>query len=123
MRIGPTHTIANSFVMGGPHVTETAMGSYVEALRRGETPSQAASRTSDALYLARWRTPRDYTRAVLSAAIACEVRAKDVLLSHAPPGTEELLRLTLKRARSWELFDTLPRLLARRSLRTTRRRT
>jgi hypothetical protein len=114
--IGPTALVTNWLIMGGPYVTETAMGSYIDALRREETPSPASSLLSDALYLARWRTPRDYARGVLLAAIACEVRAKDVLLSHAPQGTEELLRLTLRRARSWELFDTLPKLLAKRSL-------
>jgi hypothetical protein len=110
-------------IMNKGRVTEAEMGAHVSSLREDRTPNAASSLLADSLYLSRWRTPPDHVRGLLLAAIACEVRAKDVLLSLAPTGSDALMEFALRRARPSELFDTLPKQVAGRSLKDSERDT
>jgi hypothetical protein len=120
--IGPTITLAVTLSMGGPMVTPEAMGNLMSHLREGVEPPPAAALLADARYLGRWRHPPDLVRAILLAAISCEVMAKEALLDLAPE-MGRVLELTLRRARWSDLFDNLPRAIAGRSLKEEDRET
>lgn len=79
---------------------------------------------ADALYFV-GLAPPDYQRAVLLAAIACEVKVKDTLRRKVAPDRLPLLDLILENPRDWSLaaaalFDKAASAALSRSLRTER---
>jgi hypothetical protein len=80
---------------------------------------------ADALYFIGLRPP-DCQRAVLIAAIACEVKVKDTLRQKVPPDRRSLVDLLLENPRDWSiaalaLFDKATDAALGRSLRTDHR--
>jgi hypothetical protein len=76
---------------------------------------------ADALYLAIWQTPPDYQRAVLTAAVACEVHAKRTLQRKCSPESVELVKWLFSDQRSFpysahDLFGPIAKALVGRSL-------
>lgn len=89
--LGPDRYI----VRGGPIVDAAKLAHIEWALREGHTPPPGRELLADAQYFGLWARPRDPSRAVLVAAIACEVAAKAMLqeLAHyeALPLLEEVV--------------------------------
>jgi hypothetical protein len=120
IRIGPTVSIS-VVIMNAPPVTPSEMGELVRQLRTDTEPPPTSSMLADALFLGRWREPSDGVGAILLGAIACEVKAKEVLLELATSDTSRLLDLMLTDARAFprpaqELFHTVPRAVLGRSM-------
>jgi hypothetical protein len=97
--------------------------SLAQQLGRGDVALPIAETLlADALYFIGLRPP-DCQRAVLIAAIACEVKVKDILREKVPPERRPLLDLLLENPRDWSiaalaLFDKATDAALGRSLRT-----
>jgi hypothetical protein len=79
---------------------------FDEAVRlgsRGEEPLLADSLLADALFLAQDAEPLDLPRALLVAAIACELKIKATLREHASEAQRELVDVLLSNPRDWAL--------------------
>jgi len=98
------------------------MRAIVAAVGRKEDPSLADSLIADAIYYARDADPADLNRAVLIAAVACEVKVKESLRQAAKPGVDEILEVLFENPRDWSmaaaaLFDKAAKAVTGRSLR------
>jgi hypothetical protein len=90
-----------------------------EAVRlsdEGQTPSLADSLLADALFLAQDAEPADPARALLVAAIACEIKIKATLRERASDAQRELIDVLLSNPRDWALAAS--HTLTRRSKRS-----
>jgi hypothetical protein len=72
-------------------------------IERNEPPSTADLLLADAVYLAGQGPQSDPRRALLIAAVACEIRIKAVVREFASPEQELLIDLLLKNPRDWSL--------------------
>jgi hypothetical protein len=100
--------------------------SLFTVLANNRTPLPIAETLlADALYFIQLN-PADYQRAVLMAAIACEVKVKDTLREKVPPDRLPLVDLILENPRDWSLaavalFDKATSAAFGRSLRADNR--
>jgi hypothetical protein len=101
---------------------KTGLEIVTEQTRSGLRAPVPESILSDAFYLGGWAHPPDFTRAVLLAAIACEVKAKNTLTELAPLPAAPLLDAMLSLPRAFpfaaiDLFDSVAGAILGRSLR------
>jgi hypothetical protein len=95
----------------------------LRVVRVGTPPSLDDVLRSDSLFMLQDADPPDFTRSVITAAIACEVKVKRTLRSSATYGTQrELVELLLENPRDWSLallalFDKPLKIICGRSLR------
>ena len=119
--IGPSPIIRMG--RGRAALKEPVLDAVVDAVRRGDRPTLARQLLADSAFYLEEAIPADYPRAVITAAIACEVRIKEFLREHA--GSEEsrgLVDILLARPRDFSvallaLFDRPAKVVAGRSLR------
>ena len=119
--IGPSPIIRMG--RGRAALTEAVLAAVVNAVRHGDRPTLARQLLADSAFYLEEAVPADYPRAVITAAIACEVRIKEFLREHA--GSEEsrgLVDILLTRPRDFSmallaLFDRPAKVVAGRSLR------
>lgn len=76
----------------------------VERVTAGTGPPVEDALRSDSLYLLQDAEPPDYPRAVLTAAMACEVKIKTLLQERASEQQRELVEIVVKRATLLQLF-------------------
>ncbi len=113
---------------GGASLDRSHASSLTQQLGSGKIALPIAETLlADALYLIGLRPP-DCQRAVLSAAIACEVKVKDILRQKVPTDRQSLVDLLLENPRDWSvaapaLFDKATDAALGRSLRTDHRET
>lgn len=111
---------------GGASLDTAHSSSLAQELGRGDVALPIAETfLADALYFIGLRPP-DCQRAVLIAAIACEVKVKDTLRLKVPPDRRPLVDLLLENPRDWSiaalaLFDKATDAALGRSLRTDHR--
>ena len=70
-----------------------------EALKNPHAPMLAEALSADALYYSTDAKPPDRPRALLIAAVACEVKIKESLRGHVGPEAEDLLELAIRNTR------------------------
>lgn len=75
----------------------SAMELIVERMTSGEEPQVAESLLADAWHLADATGANDQDRAVLMAAVACEVKTKQHIRASVESGREKLIEMILKR--------------------------
>jgi hypothetical protein len=83
--------------------SSTNLSELAPLLAGSKTPPLANTLLADAQYLVTWATPRDPARALLIAAIACEVKIKEVLRHVASTDQQPLLELLLENPRDWSM--------------------
>jgi hypothetical protein len=100
LRVGPSHrTVAVARDPAGKyHLTAPDLEQIVERVNRGHEAPVAETLLADAEYYARYEV-RDYRRAVLMAAIACEVKVKAILRDRALAEQKPLVDFALDNPR------------------------
>lgn len=103
LRIGPPVTLRRVVIEmeSSQALSEDDLADF--STRWSMTPPTPESLLADARYLITYSEPPDASRAVLIAAIACEVKAKEVLAAKAVGAAAELLSVVLKEHRSFPL--------------------
>ncbi len=96
------------------------------AIVSSEPPPSAEQFLADARYLAHWATAPAYEHAVIAAAAACEMRAKEVLRAITEGQALSVVNFLLDNPRSFphaarELFSGVAKAVAGRSLRDENR--
>ena len=91
------------------------------SIEEGDAPELANVLMADAGFLAESAEPRDPSRSVLVAAIACEVKIKTFLREHSSAEQAALVELLLQNPRDWSLaaaalFDKPLKIVGGRSL-------
>jgi hypothetical protein len=104
------HSIA---IVSPPAVTAEELLEWARLIGEEQMPPTPETMLADARFLANWRQPPDAQRAVLMAAIACEVKVQRRLLELAKPDALPLLDLMLDNPRAFphaalELFNKVP---------------
>ena len=79
------------------------LAQFLSATSKGSRPSLAQSILTDAAFYASDAEPPDPTRAVLTAAIAAELKVKQTLLEAAEGPLGELVALLIERPRDYSL--------------------
>ena len=98
------------------------LGAVMEAVRTEMSPGLAQNLLADARFLAQHAEPTDLPRAMLLAAIAAEVGAKQALRDSASPAQAEVVELLLSNPRDFSmaavaLFDRPMQIVLGASLR------
>jgi hypothetical protein len=91
-------TIQEHQVLDAARLTDVA-----ERVAEGKAPPLEQKLHADALYMLQDAEPPDLARAVVTAAVACEVKIKRTLRQCAANGQQELLELLLNNPRDWSL--------------------
>jgi hypothetical protein len=87
----------------GTEWSAETVGDLCALAESGEDPTLADTLLADARFLAKAAEPRDPSRALLIAAIACEVKIKAVLTSLASDEQAPLTELLLSNPRDWSM--------------------
>jgi hypothetical protein len=82
-------------------IDESRLHDVFELVRYQSRPPLAEALLADAVYYFQHATPADPARAVLIAAIACEVKVKSVLRARVKDDARDLLELTLENPRDF----------------------
>lgn len=95
IQLGPLQT--TTIRLGVPLLSTSDLELIADRVALGHEPAPADSLLTDARFLATDADVVDAQRAVLIAAMACEVKAKAFISEHADPQKRELVKLLLKR--------------------------
>jgi hypothetical protein len=100
----------------------SSLKDLLQSVTEGKTPSLPEILLADAAYYAVYAAPTDLPRALLSAAVACEVKIKFTLRELVRPDGELLLELLLSNPRDYSmaaasLLDKAAKAVTGRSLR------